>query len=81
MVLALLLEDHTQGSLHCLISKFKRKQEMQFVDYKQSFGEDQRLARNGNPSGVFCRASTTGPREWGEVAAWTVSLTEFGQRR
>ena len=32
----LLLEYHTQGSLHCLISKFERKQEMQFADYKRA---------------------------------------------
>lgn len=31
-----------------------------------------KVARNGNRSRFFCRASTTGPREWGEVASWTV---------
>lgn len=45
--------------------KVERKQEMQFAGYKKSFGEDQRLDRNGNLSGVFCRASTVGPREGG----------------
>lgn len=76
----LLLEYHMQGSLHRLISKFERKQEMQFADYKKSLGEDQRLDRNGNPS-VFCRASTLGLREWRGVAVWTVLLPEFGQGR
>lgn len=76
----LLLEYHTQGSLHCLISKFERKQEMQFADYKKSLGEDQSLDRNGNPS-IFCKASTLGPREQRGVAVWTVLLPEFGQGR
>lgn len=76
----LLLEYHTQGSLHCLISKFERKQEMQFADYKKRLGEDQSLDRNGNPS-IFCKASTLGPREWQGVAIWTVLLPEFGQGR
>lgn len=77
---ALFLESHAQVSLHCLISKFERKQEMQFSGYKKSFGEDQRLDRNGHPSGVFCRASTMSPREWGGggVAAWPVLLPESG---
>lgn len=60
---ALFLERHTQVSIHCIISKFERKQEMQFADYKKSFGEDQRLDRNGNPSAAFCRDSSLGPRE------------------
>lgn len=29
---------------------------MQFAGYKKSCGGDQRLDRNGNPSGAFCRA-------------------------
>lgn len=63
---ALFSECHAQVSLHCLISKFERKQEMQSADYKKRFREDQRLYGNGHPSGVFCRGSTMGPREWGE---------------
>lgn len=69
---------HTQVSLHCLTSKFERKQEMQVADYKKSLERIKGWIEMETQVVSSAEQAQWAPGNGGEVAAWTVSLPEFG---